>query len=120
MREINKYIFPEICFVKENTIDEQLVHVLSEVIEVMQAKTKEHKFEEITDLRHSIETLVRIAERKGMDVENETERVVEKNADRGRYGISGSPCFGAWQRFSKTCDKCIERTKCFIKSTRRD
>jgi len=114
VREINKYIFPEICFVKENTINEQLVHVLSEVIEVMQAKTKEHKFEEITDLRHSIETLVRIAERKGMDVENETERVVEKNADRGRYGISGRQCFG------KTFDEFIEKTRCFIKSTRRD
>ena len=41
----------------------------------------------------------------------------EKSINRTENDIQ---CLGAWQRLSKTCDECSEKTRCFIKSTRRD
>ena len=80
------YIFPETKFVRENNNKKQQVHVVSEWREFMNAEwnTAEEK-EEAMDLYHSIETLFRIWEKQGVDMEAVRQKVFDKNRARGYY-----------------------------------
>jgi phosphoribosyl-ATP pyrophosphohydrolase len=82
------YIFPETKFVRENTPERQLDHVMSEAIELqdelMEDATEKIR-EEAMDLYHSLETLFRIWERQGVDMEAVRQKVFEKNRERGYY-----------------------------------
>jgi hypothetical protein len=92
------YIFPETKFAKENTDIEQINHVFSEVKEILQECKKEvipagliiksyndSFIEEAVDLYHSLETLFRILELHGVDMDAVQRKVFEKNRRRGYY-----------------------------------
>lgn len=86
------YIFPETKFVGENTADKQLNHVISEAIELQDelmndfySDSPELTREEAMDLYHSLETLFRIWESQGVDMEAVRQKVFEKNRARGYY-----------------------------------
>jgi hypothetical protein len=81
------YNYPRIKFVESNTIFEQLRHVESELQEIKDAFCDEKFIEEIVDLHHSVETLIRILmEQEGVDIEKYRRAVIEKNRKRGYYG----------------------------------
>ena len=92
-----RYLFPTTKFVKTNTIGQQLQHVFSESMELQVAaidkidavsityKIDEHAMEEAVDLYHSLETLFRIWESQGVDMEAVMQKELEKNRDRGYY-----------------------------------
>lgn len=81
-----KYIFPETKFAKTNNIWAQIMHVKSEWVEFTHTKTNTEEFyAEAVDLYHSLETLFRIWEREGVDMEAVQEKVFEKNRERGYY-----------------------------------
>lgn len=104
----SKYIFKKIKYADTNTINEQLAHILEEIVEIMRTENVEDLREEITDLRQSVETLVRIAEREGMDVEAETFLVEHKNEIRGYHQLN-MHCFGKFDILDKTCEECGNR-----------
>lgn len=88
--------FPKTKFVEENSIDKQLEHIMSEVLEIAYARDYGKIVEEIVDLEHSVETLVRIASERyikiyGIDRLSEKRRkVIAKNKARGYYVSEGS------------------------------
>lgn len=84
------YNFPKTKFAEQNTIGQQIEHVLSEVEEVFLAlleESNERGDEELADLTHSLETLWRIiaAERGEEYVQQLFEQVIVKNAERNYY-----------------------------------
>lgn len=79
------YTFPATKFVEENTIDLQVEHVRSEFFEFFYETDIEKKIEEAIDLYHSLETLFRIMEKEGFDIEKAFEAVKQKNQARGYY-----------------------------------
>lgn len=57
------FTFPPTKFVQENTEDEQLAHVCSEFIEMIQAKDLVDQHREAADLYGALETYFRLLER---------------------------------------------------------
>lgn len=85
------YNFPEIKFTRQNNITTQLHHVQSEYHEMIQEITGSPKqIMEAIDLYHSLETLFRILEREGIDMDTYFEAVKKKNQDRGYYRDEGT------------------------------
>jgi len=87
-----QYNWPETKFARQNNLDEQLEHVLSEAKEVKAAlKDKSSTVleieSEIADLHHSIETYFRILERYESQqyVDHLIESTRRKNDARGYY-----------------------------------
>lgn len=83
------YNFPKIKYADINLADEQLQHFATECREIAERIEKGDypgMVEETLDMMHSGETFLRIAEKHGVDVDREVERVIQKNADRGYYG----------------------------------
>lgn len=83
--------FPRTHFVDRGGILNQIDHTYSEVCEALEAAlTPEvgHTAEEIFDIIHSAETALRIMqESHGVDLTAAYLRVIEKNRERGYYGI---------------------------------
>lgn len=80
------YIFPETKFVKKNRIITQIKHISNEYYEFIKTSMEsEEEKEEAMDLYHSLETLFRIWESKGIDMEAVQGKVFEKNRERGYY-----------------------------------
>lgn len=87
------FMFPRTKFVDENTIDEQLKHLESELEEVKEAKTQLqiNIVEELFDLIHSAETAIRIIiENSNNVIDKEAvdfikDCVIMKNIERGYY-----------------------------------
>lgn len=80
------YIFPETKFAKENDIGTQSDHVCEEYHEFLDATIgSDEEKEEAMDYYHSLETLFRIWERQGVDMEAVRQKVFEKNRRRGYY-----------------------------------
>lgn len=87
------FMFPRTKFVDENTIDEQLKHLESELEEVKEAKTplQINIVEELFDLIHSAETAIRIIiENSNNVIDKEAvdfikDCVIMKNIERGYY-----------------------------------
>lgn len=85
------YNFPKIRFVDENSIDEQLDHLRSELVEAYHAFLSGHMGDcdmEVADLYHSCETYFRMREKAGVDIEAVRQAVIEKNTNRGYYNES--------------------------------
>jgi len=84
-----EFRFPRTKFVDEKGIVGQTYHIESELEEVWDAETlpdMQRIAEEIVDLSHSVETLLRIlAEKHGVDLEAVCAAVIEKNKARGYY-----------------------------------
>lgn len=94
-----RYIFPPTKFVRENSVEEQLLHILSEVSELIDEITIKHindyhyevighttkMLGEAIDLHHSLETLFRKLEDMGVDVEGGFQGTLDKNRARGYY-----------------------------------
>lgn len=84
-----KYQFPCSRFVETNGVWKQLLHILSEFSEVCRAvvhRDWEHTVEELWDVIHSCETLLRILEKKyAVKVRSARMWVKEKNDKRGYY-----------------------------------
>lgn len=125
-----KYIYPETLFVRRNEIATQLKHLESELIEVAKAynsdESQERVAEEVCDLIHSGESLLRIlAGRYGVDVSKVQRQVVEKNRKRVYYPACGGcvalKCADTGCQKCKACDKkryfrskpCTERCRGF-------
>lgn len=97
--------FPEVKFVRTNTKEEQVGHILSEAVEVYYALLdKKGLDEEMADLLHSCETYFRIRQREGCDVHKVFSRVIEKNRKRGYY---------EGEQESKEAEKSCETCKFF-------
>lgn len=99
------YSFPATRFTRENTIEEQLTHVASECFELMyecdfdmeiDSKTNLPKtvvvdynpkktIEEAWDLYHSLESLFRMWEALGVDINKYRQDVEHKNRVRNYY-----------------------------------
>lgn len=82
-----KYNFPPVKFVKDHNIPKQLRHVLSEADELYQELHRtqinhDHVWDELCDLLHSIETLIRLDEKSYKDAYI---RTIRKNKNRGYY-----------------------------------
>lgn len=82
--------WPETRFARQNSIIEQISHVISEANEVVLAlrnESEDRVFEELGDLDHSLATLWRIAEvERGPGFLQQLEdRIIEKNAARNYY-----------------------------------
>ncbi len=91
---IPHYSFPRTRFVDKNGICHQLLHIVSELWEIIKALAVgnlEHAVLESFDLIHSVETLIRKivlkAGRKGRIINPMTIKydVIEKNQKRGYY-----------------------------------
>lgn len=84
-----KYQFPATVFVTKNKLKFQADHVFSEVIEATHAHDTgdhAHAVEELWDVIHSAETMLRMYEAAGHDVWAAKAVVKEKNRRRGYYG----------------------------------
>lgn len=85
------YHFPRTIFTNRNTIPQQLLHIASEGWEVFKVCicypiNYKRMAEELIDLVHSVETLLRmLAEREKVPVGMIKDCVVKKNRDRGYY-----------------------------------
>jgi hypothetical protein len=88
-----RFNFPKVKFADENSVRDQLRHVVSEMFEVIDGYMGESGHvvvgieEEVMDLTHSLETFWRIRMRTHgvRHVELLRERVEEKNRLRGYY-----------------------------------
>jgi len=84
-----QYNFPRTNFVDKNGIFNQLKHIESEVQEAIEAAmttNDDHLDDEIMDIGHSWETLVRMREEySGRNMGKACARVTKKNKDRGYY-----------------------------------
>jgi hypothetical protein len=85
------YNFPATRFANENSLEQQLVHIISEMDEVSQAyneESPERLTEEIFDLLHSVETAIRMIEKEmgKKDMAKIELSVWKKNLERGYYG----------------------------------
>jgi len=84
----DKYQFPPIIFVGGNDLKLQSDHVFSEALEVTDAYDAGdhgHAVEELWDLIHSAETMIRMYQAAGHDVWAAKYAVGEKNRQRGYY-----------------------------------
>lgn len=84
------YIFPRTRFVGLGDLSRQLRHVEAECVEVWCEYTHNVDYaalaDELNDLRHSVETALRMIEEQGFaDVAESTARVQAKNEARGYY-----------------------------------
>lgn len=83
------YRFPRVKFANENTVTKQLLHVLDEVgetIEALESDDPEHALEEMIDAIWSIETMIRIhCQETGLDPAAAAVMVEKKNRDRGYF-----------------------------------
>lgn len=87
-----KYQFPETIFVAQSKLRFQADHVFSEAIEATHAHDSgehAHAVEELWDLIHSAETMLRMYQAAGHDVWAARATVKEKNRKRGYYGGGG-------------------------------
>jgi len=87
-----QYNWPETKFARQNTLDEQLEHVLSEAKEVKDALKDKNSTvleieSELADLHHSLETYFRILERYESQqyVDHLIESTRQKNDERDYY-----------------------------------
>jgi len=83
-------VFPTVKYVWVNTLNQQMDHVLSEVVEATQDLINGRLGDmdmEVMDIIHSCETLLRMREAKGIDLESVRKAVVEKNGYRGYYNV---------------------------------
>lgn len=78
-----KYNFPATKFVNTNTVEEQLDHIESELKEIREATTHKSRVEESIDLSHSVETLLRMFDKR--DIKEGKLIVKNKNEKRGYY-----------------------------------
>jgi len=87
------FVFPRINFADTNTIDKQMDHICTEVVEAMQEVGKcdnEALAIELLDVIHSTETALRILkERHWIDLNSVKEKVIIKNELRGYYPVDG-------------------------------
>jgi len=84
-----KYHFPATIFVTKTKLKFQADHVFSEVIEATHAHDSgdhAHAVEELWDLIHSAETMLRMYQAAGHDVWAAKTSVEVKNRKRGYYG----------------------------------
>lgn len=82
------YTFPPTKFATENTASEQLAHINSELDELIDAhlfKGDKDVVEEALDMIHSIETMLRMYEACGVDIEDMKDHVIAKNRARNYY-----------------------------------
>jgi hypothetical protein len=81
--------FPRSKFTDSTTIDGQVAHCASELVEIMAAladgEPTERVVEEIIDAMHSLETLLRKFQEGGCDIERAANKVIRKNHVRGYY-----------------------------------
>ena len=88
--------YPRTKFVGTTSVSEQIGHVVSEVLETVASKSTDQFLEEVIDLEHSVETLIRIISewpirKYGKDILPEfREKVIAKNKARGYYVSEGS------------------------------
>ena len=81
------YKYPRTKFVGINSIEKQIQHIKSEVIEAETAQSLENQIMEICDIEHGAETALRILEEQlGIDVDWYREQVRKKNDIRKYYG----------------------------------
>ena len=82
----SKMKYPKIKFADTNTFLQQYFHFQEELREVQKTTTKENFYEELADLEHSLETLIRVIEREeGVNFEEYRDKVIDKNYRRGYY-----------------------------------
>lgn len=84
------FTFPPTKFVEENTYHQQVKHVISEMRETIEAfenmESYERVEEEIIDTLHSIETYIRIRDKRYPgDIERTIDKVKAKNERRAYY-----------------------------------
>lgn len=80
------YIFPAVKYAKENNALRQSEHVSEEYHEYYNTLIgSDEEKEEAMDLYHSLETLFRIWERDGVDMDAVQKNVFKKNRGRGYY-----------------------------------
>lgn len=81
------YNFPPTKFAQENTLEQQIAHMIGEGEEVLKAETEEDRHLELIDRFHSAETALRIIARdKGNEyLQSLIDRVKEKNQIRNYY-----------------------------------
>ena len=85
------YRFPAVANIKDIQAFEQMDKVNEEVAEANDAyitESNERFVEELLDVIHAIETEIRIVMPDPEKVEEARQRVIEKNARRGYYGVS--------------------------------
>lgn len=86
--------YPRTKFADMNLAMEQVEHVISEAKEVLGATRPERALEEVIDLEHSVETLMRIMTDWSIKVYGKDrvpefrEKVIAKNKVRGYYELS--------------------------------
>lgn len=84
-----KYTFPEIKTTR--TLEERIQKVQDELNELKEAKTDKHFDEELIDVLHSVETLMRLRFYKREQIlDYKIKEVIAKNTKRGYYSKS---CF---------------------------
>jgi len=94
--------FPALLAFADNSVEDQITHVFSEAKELADDLADPEKSKngmwllELLDLHHSIETLERLlVDRYGPEVLNNARlMVLEKNAERGYYGLVADPSDG--------------------------
>ena len=81
--------FPEIKFVKDNTLVEQVRHMREELEELEEAivlqECRDRVTEEAMDLLHSTETFLRMMREDGVNLDERSRFVTKKNTFRGYY-----------------------------------
>lgn len=83
-------LFPRTIFATSNTLEQQIEHLESELLEVKQALASgdfDHVARELVDIQHSADTALHIAmDRHGADSYGAYTDVAINNARRGYYG----------------------------------
>lgn len=82
-------MFPQTKFVKQNTIEKQIKHIASELVEVnkeLDDRNWERLAEELMDLQHSADTALHIlASRYGIELDKVRNYIILKNTARLYY-----------------------------------
>jgi len=83
------YKYPRIKFADTNTVEQQLEHIRSEVVEAIQAYSADKLGDmdiELHDIGQSVETLQRMREeRAGVSIDEGRQFMIKKNRERGYY-----------------------------------
>lgn len=81
------YTFPPTKFVEENTLEQQISHMIGEGVEILEAETEEDRHLEVVDRFHSAETALRIIARDKGEAYllSLIYKVKTKNRERGYY-----------------------------------